>query len=136
MTRILVVALVSLACVVFSHAQSTITIGDTKIESAVDNGNGNTLLAQQATLLQGAIINSLSFYVRTARGNLILGIYDATGPGGGPGALQAATAGFTPTTGWNTHNVVTPVVLPAGNYWLAYLPSSNNLTFINRYISR
>jgi hypothetical protein len=129
MIRVLVVALVSIACVAFAHAQSTITIGDTKIESAVDNGNGNTLLAQHATLLQGATINSLSFYVRTARGNLILGVYDATGPGGGPGVLRAATVGFTPASGWNTHSVVTPVALPAGNYWLAYLPSSNNLTF-------
>jgi hypothetical protein len=31
--------------------------------------------------------------------------------------------------GWNTVNVITPVSLPAGNYWLAYLPSSNSLGF-------
>jgi hypothetical protein len=29
----------------------------------------------------------------------------------------------------DTANVVTPVSLPAGNYWLAYLPSSNSLHF-------
>jgi hypothetical protein len=98
--------------------------------SAGDGGNGNLLLAQSATLAQAATIQSLSFYVTAASGSLILGIYDATGPNGGPGALKASTASFTPVTGWNTANVVTPVSLPAGAYWLAYLPSSNALSFV------
>ena len=67
----------------------------------------------------------------TAAGNLVLGIYDATGPGGKPGNLLAQTNGFTPTTGWNTQNVITPVALAAGNYWLAYNPSNNSLSFVN-----
>ena len=87
-------------------------------------------LAQSATLAQAATVQSLSFYVTAASGNLILGIYDATGPNGGPGALKASTASFTPGTGWNTANVVTPVSLTAGSYWLAYLPSSNALGFV------
>ena len=33
-------------------------------------------------------------------------------------------------TGWNTANVTSPVSLPAGTYWLAYLPSDNNLAFV------
>ena len=37
---------------------------------------------------------------------------------------------FAPRVGWNTHNVITPASLPPGNYWLAYLPSSNNLSFV------
>ena len=80
---------------------------------------------------QAATIQSLSFYVSAASGNLILGIYDATGPNGGPGALKASTASFAAKTGWNTANVVTPVSLAAGTYWMAFLPSSNTLTFLN-----
>jgi hypothetical protein len=94
-----------------ARAQSTTTIGETSVLSAADNGNGNLLLAQSATLGQAATIQSLSFYVTAASGSLILGLYDATGPNGGPGALKDQQPG------WNTANVVTPVSLPAGAYW-------------------
>jgi len=111
-----------------SQAQAqSVTIGETAVLSAGDNGNGNLLSAQRAKLAQAATIQSLSFYVTAASGKLILGIYDATGPNGGPGALKAQTNSFTPVTGWNTANVITPVSLTAGAYWLAYLPSSNAL---------
>jgi hypothetical protein len=112
-----------------AQAQS-VTIGDTAVLSSADGQNGNLLAAQSATLAKTATIESLSFYVTAANGNLILGIYDATGPNGGPGALKASTASFTPATGWNTAKVVTPVSLTAGAYWLAYLPSSNGLGFV------
>ena len=95
-----------------------------------DSGNGNLLVAQVATLGQAATIQSLSFYVTAASGNLIMGIYDASGPNGGPGVLKASTASFTPVKGWNTAKVVTPVSLVAGRYWMAYLPSSNALSFV------
>jgi hypothetical protein len=107
-----------------------VTIGETAVLPWGDTQNGNLLLAQSATLAQAATIQSLSFYVTAASGNLILGIYDATGPHGGPGALKASTASFTPKTGWNTAKVATPVSLAAGTYWLAYLPSNNNLSFL------
>jgi hypothetical protein len=68
--------------------------------------------------------------VTQASGNLVLGIYDASGPNGGPGALKAQTNSFTPIVGWNTASVTAPVSLPAGTYWLAYLPSSNSLAFM------
>jgi hypothetical protein len=74
-------------------------------------------------------MQSMSFNVVTADGSLVLGIYDATGAGGGPGVLKAQTASFTPVVGWNTQNLITPVALPAGNYWLVYLPSSSALAF-------
>ena len=108
---------------------TTITIGQTTVLSSTDSGNGNLLLVQEATLSQTATIQSISFYVLSAAGQLRLGIYDATGPGGGPGTLLAQSNSFTPVSGWNTQNVVTPVSLPAGNYWLAYFPSSSSLTF-------
>jgi len=107
----------------------TVHMGETSVLGADDSGNANLLLAQETTLGQAATLRSLSFYVTQAAGQLRLGVYDATGPGGGPGALKAQTAGFTPVVGWNTANVTTTVGLPAGNYWLAYLPSDNNLHF-------
>ena len=111
----------------------TITIGETTVFAGTDSGNGNLLLVQDAVLPQTATIQSLSFNVKTAAGNLRLGIYDATGPGGGPGALKAQTASFKPVAGWNTQPVVTPVSLPAGNYWLAYFPSSSSLSFATNF---
>lgn len=56
-----------------------------------DSGNGNLLLAQDAVLSQPGTLQSLSFYV-TAAGRLRLGLYDATGPGGGPGARHRTAA--------------------------------------------
>ena len=64
-----------------------------------------------------------------AAGNLRLGVYDATGANGGPGALKAQTNSFVPVAGWNTVPVTAPIALPAGAYWLAYLPSSSSLSF-------
>ncbi|MBE7554299.1 MAG: hypothetical protein HS126_24855 [Anaerolineales bacterium] len=104
-----------------------ITIGETNILSSDDSGNGNLLIAQQAVLSQNATLQSLSFYVASASGQLRLGLYDDAG--GNPGTLRAQTTAFTPVVGWNTRNVVTPVQLPAGTYWLAYLAQSNNLHF-------
>ena len=92
-----------------------------------DYGNGNILIVQQADLSQAATIQSLSFYVTSASGQLRLGIYDDSN--GNPGTLRAETAAFTPVVGWNTKPVLTPVLLPAGTYWLAYLPQSNSLHF-------
>ena len=60
----------------FVSAQS-ITIGETNILPSADSGNGNLLVAQSTTLSQTATIQSLSFYVTTAGGNLRLGIYDS-----------------------------------------------------------
>lgn len=106
-----------------------INIGETTITPSDDSGNANLLLAQQAILSQSATIQSLSFYVTTAAGKLRLGIYNATGPSGGPGAKVAETAEITPTTGWNTATTTIHPTLSPGTYWLAYLPSDNNLAF-------
>jgi hypothetical protein len=117
-----------------AQAQS-ITIGQTTVLSIPDGGNANLLIAQSAKLAQAATIESMSFYVTAAGGNLILGIYGGTGPGGGPGMLKASTVSFTPKTGWNTASVATPVSLAAGTYWLAYMPSSNNLGFVRTSVA-
>ena len=123
-------ALTSVLLLVGSAQAQSVNFGQTSVLSAPDSGNANLLVAQSATLPEAATVQSLSFYVTSASGSLILGLYDATGPNGGPGALKATTASFTPVTGWNTANVVTPVSLPAGSYWLAYLPSNNALSFV------
>ena len=111
-----------------AQAQS-VNNGVTTVLSTTDSQNANVLSVQMIQLKTVQTLQSLSFYVTTTGGNLILGVYDATGPKGGPGALKASTASFTPKTGWNTAKVVTPVSLAAGNYWMAFLPSSNALGF-------
>ena len=128
--RCLVAASYILVFLGSAQAQS-VTIGSDAVWSGGnDSANGNLLSAQIAKLSKTATVQSLSFYVTAASGNLILGIYDASGPSGGPGALKASTASFAPTKGWNTAKVRTPVSLAAGSYWLAFLPSSNALGFL------
>ena len=117
-----------LAGAIPSWAQ-TVTTGVTTVLPAADGQNGNVLLAQQAMVSEQATLRSLSFYVTNASGSLRLGVYDSTGPGGGPGALLAQTAGAAAVKGWNTQPTISSPTLPAGTYWLAYLPSSNALSF-------
>ena len=111
-------------------ASPNVTMGESNVLPTDDSGNANLLLAQKTTLARAATLQSLSFYVTQAAGKLRLGVYDSTGPGGGPGKLLAQTGEITPVVGWNTANVTTPVSLAAGTYWLAYLPSDNNLHFV------
>src|SRR4029077_7562943 len=67
-------------------------------------------------------LQSLSFYLAPAAGNIRLGLYDAS--------LRkvAETCSSTAVPGWNTQPV-TPVDLHPGDYWLAYEVSSNSATF-------
>src|SRR5580704_3027092 len=89
-TSIFSLLFVAASLLVAGPAQATtITIGETTVLPTTDGGNANLLIAQPATLSTAATIQSLSFYVLTAAGNLRLGIYDSTGPSGGPGALKA-----------------------------------------------
>ncbi len=106
-----------------------INIGETAVLSTADNNNGNLLVTQKATLPVTSVLQSMSFYVTNAAGKLRLGVYDASGPGGGPGNKVAETAEISPVNGWNTA-ATSPTVLAAGTYWLAYHPSSNSLAFV------
>jgi hypothetical protein len=108
-----------------TSSSSTITLGETSVLTTNYSGMSNRLIAQQVTLSQSATIQSLSYYVSTAGGQLRLGIYNNSGTA--PGTLMAQTAAFTPVTGWNTQAVTTPVTLPPGTYWLAFLPQNNTL---------
>jgi hypothetical protein len=113
----------------FGAAAQTVTMGETAVLTTGDSENGNLLVAQEASLSQSATMQSMSFYVTAAAGELVLGIYDATGPSGGPGTLVAQTAAFAPEVGWNVAATTTIPTLAAGNYWLAYFPSSGALSF-------
>ena len=95
-----------------------------------DSMNSNKLLAQEMTLAETATLKSLSFYVKTAAGNLKLGVYDAAGPNGGPGAKIAETAEFAAAAGWVAQPVMQTKVLTAGKYWLAYAPNDDALVFL------
>ena len=106
----------------------TLNIGETAVLSTADKRSGNLLVAQKATLAVTAVLQSMSFYVTNAAGKLRLGVYDASGPGGGPGNKVAETAEISPVIGWNKATT-SPTVLPRGTYWLAYFPSSNSLAF-------
>jgi hypothetical protein len=110
-----------------------ITVGKTTTAGWANSGDANLLIAYQVTLSQTATIQSLSFYVLGAAGTQRLGVYDATGASGGPGTLKAQTNSYTPIVGWNTVPVITPVSLPAGTYYLAYLNSDNNLSYPTEY---
>ena len=105
------------------------TMGEVDIQAGNDSGNGDLLLAQKTTLGQPGELQSLSFYAITAVGDLRLGVYSDNA--GTPDALLAVCAPITPAVGWNTVNVVAPVALAAGTYWLAYCPSDNGLHFAN-----
>jgi hypothetical protein len=113
----------------FGATAQTVTIGETAVLTASDSGNANLLVAQEASLSQSASIQSMSFYVTAAAGELVLGIYNANGRSGGPGTLVAQTESFIPEVGWNVAATTTTPTLAPGNYWLAYFPSSNSLSF-------
>ncbi len=123
------VALLLLVCG-YTPALAQAIIGETTVLTQPDNGNANLLLTQNATLTKQAVLNSISFYVTNASGNVRLGVYDATGPSGGPGTLKAQTASFAAVKGWNTKLTTTQPTLNPGTYWLAFLPSSNGLSFV------
>jgi hypothetical protein len=106
-----------------------VRFGEQSVLPTDDSNNGNLLVAQSAVLPTAGTTQSLSFYATRAAGTLRLGIYDSSGPGGGPGKLLASTASFTPVAGWNTQPTTSQPNLPAGTYWLAYLPSSSDLAF-------
>lgn len=93
-----------------------------------DGGNGGLLLAQDAQLAQAMTLQTLAMYFSPAAGNVRLGIWDATGPGGGPGNIIVQTASFAAQGGWNVRPV-SPTPLAAGKYWLSYTPSDANLGF-------
>ncbi len=100
-----------------------ITMGETSCNlTGTDGGNGGFLLVQAATLAQAGTLQSLSFCVTNPAGQLRLGVYTLDNQ------IVVQTGTFTPIAGRNTQ-LVGNVPIPAGTYWLAYEPSSSDLTF-------
>ncbi len=112
-----------------SGSPTIVTMGETTVFPETDGQNGGFLMAQDAVLLTGGTVRSLSFFVDYPEGQLRLNLWDAKGTNGRPRNLLAQTATFTPVMGWNTMPVITPVPVIAGNYWLAYNPGSGGLNF-------
>jgi hypothetical protein len=106
-----------------------VVIGVTVPGTTVDGQNGNALLGQSVTLTQPAVLQSQSMKIINPAGQLVMGIYDASGPNGSPGQLLAQTVGFTPVAGVNTQPYTTPVFAAPANYWLIYSPSDNALSY-------
>ena len=104
---------------------STITMGQTSVLTSQGSGDANTLQGIKASLSQTATIQSMSIYFKAASGHARLSIYDDQG--NHPGTLKAQTAQFTPSVGWNTQNVTSPVTLGAGNYWLIWQTDNNSI---------
>jgi len=116
----------------FAVQAQNFTIGETNKLGYSDSGNSNLLLAQGPyALTKAAKPVSESFWVTTAAGRLILGIY-TSGPNNNcrGGSLIAQTAPFTPkSNAWNTQPLTTAPAMPVGKYCLAYLPSDDGLIF-------
>ena len=129
--RFLEILLFSLWLCCLAKGQS-VNVGVTNIlTQGTDAGNAGLIAAQQLQVGQAGVLQSISFYTVTAAGGqLILGLYDALSPTGGPGNLLASTNAFAAgDTSWNTTNVLTPVMLMPGTYWLACEVSSNDTSF-------
>jgi hypothetical protein len=131
-TSVATILLATAAFIGSSHAQTSITLGETRTLGYSDNGNANLLLADGPyRLSQTAVLNSIRFWVDNAAGNLELAMFDS-GPNNDckGGKLRAKTSSFNPiASSWNTAKPASPATLPPGNYCLAYLPSANNLSF-------
>jgi len=114
-----------------ASASSSITLGETNILSGTDSGLADLLIGNQVALPQTATVQTLSIHVKalgTSPGNLTMAVYDSLASGA-PGNLRATTTSFVPGVGWNTANVVTPVSLPAGTYWLVVGLNSGSTIF-------
>jgi hypothetical protein len=72
----------------------------------------------------------MSIYIKNPLNYINLAIYDSSGPDGGPGKYLTHTGPFwVQTAGWKTVSV-TSVDLPAGNYWLAWIPSGSRISTV------
>lgn len=105
---------------------TAITLGNTSVLSGTDSNMANYLVAYRVGLGQAAVVKSLNIDVKTASGNMVLGLYsDASGK---PGSLLAQTGAFAAVAGWNSAAVTNQsVALEPGDYWLCMEATSNTL---------
>ena len=117
-----------------SPPPASLTLGETSVFQSSDQNNGNYLIVQDAALAQGGTVQGCSVYARVAAGSIRIGIYDASGPGGAPRRLIVQTPSFVVANGWTMQGVTGPAFISPGNYWLAFLPTSNNLVMPIGYV--
>jgi len=88
------------------------------------------------TMPQAGAIQSVSVYL-TGAVTGILGVYDATGSGGKPGALIATTASTSLVAGWNTVATTTHPSLTSGEvFWPVVLGTAGTSVPLERdYVS-
>lgn len=94
----------------------------------IDSGNTNTAIGSKFTNATTGNVVSLSMYITTVAGQLNLGIYEDNGFNA-PHTKIAETGLFTPTTGWNTVSIGTPVAVTPGSYWLAFAGTDGGLEY-------
>jgi len=111
---------------------TTVNAGYTTAGTSNDGaGDVPYMLATQVTLPAGTL-QSISLNVASVGGSIYLGIYHDVPVNGSvaahPGAwIATSTAAVSATTaGWVTGNV-TPTVLTAGTYWLAFTPNNASM---------
>jgi hypothetical protein len=110
--------------------KESLTIGTKSLLGIKDKGNSKILNAYQCTLSKKATVKSLSIYVEdnSKGGKVRLGIFSDSK--GKPGKLVAYTAEYTPAKlkAWSTKNVISPVTLMPGNYWLVFECDNDKFT--------
>jgi hypothetical protein len=128
MRKFILLSILLATVVCASNAQS-VNVGVTTVGSGADT-NSNALLAESASVPRPLLLSSMSVYVDTpGTGQMVLGIYNATGANGSPGSLLGQTAPFTPVQGWNTVNLQIPVPVPIGNLWLVNSESNPSIGY-------
>lgn len=108
---------------------ASISLGETSILPTDQYCGDTRIYTNKVTLNETATVESMSIYVVSLTGtpSMRLGIYDATGENG-PGALLAQTDLFVTAIGWNTADIITPVELTAGDYWLGFFQTGAGTT--------
>lgn len=105
-------------------------VGNTGTLGEVETGAlGFNLGAKKIAVLSPCKLTTISVNVKTALGNLRVGIYDATGTGGIANNLIAQATSAAMTTGWNNIPILTQPTLSPASYWLALQTDSNTAEF-------
>jgi hypothetical protein len=71
--------------------------------------------------------------IKTAAGNGRIAIYSNVDDS--PALLKAQSASVALQTGWNTISLVTPVILPAGDYWLAFQVDNASVVYYKKTVT-
>lgn len=102
-------------------ADQGFTVGEVAILGTDDTHSGNVIEARAFTVPQRGTIQSMTMHGNSTAGSVRMGIYDDDGAGGDPGTLLGETAAVSPSASFFTANIVTPVTIDPGTYYLAFV---------------